>query len=59
MGAVLRDTARQFIAATSSWSTTSMTAAEADASSLLEGLEWITSYNHQHVNIELDCQQGK
>jgi ribonuclease HI len=34
-----------------------MTAAEAEAWSLLKGLQWIASYNYQHVIIELDCQQ--
>ncbi|MCI63627.1 hypothetical protein A2U01_0084884, partial [Trifolium medium] len=47
----------QFIAATSGWCTAAMTAAEAEAWSLLKGLEWITSFNHHHVIIELDCQQ--
>ncbi|KAK2415611.1 hypothetical protein QL285_038077 [Trifolium repens] len=34
-----------------------MTATEAEAWSLLKGLQWIASYNYQHVIIELDCQQ--
>jgi ribonuclease HI len=57
MRAVLRDNAGQFIAATSDWYMAVMTAAEAEAWSLLKGLQWIASYNYQHVIIELDCQQ--
>jgi ribonuclease HI len=58
IGAVLRDNAGQFIAAASDWYMEVMTAAEAEAGwSLLKGLQWIASYNYQHVILELDCQQ--